>query len=111
MIVVSILLAFATEAWWEERIAGNFEVEQLARFYAELEANSARLQRKLDTISAGIVGAGEFIAWIGPQPIVVSADVYRKQWGRFYSIGTLLVLRSAAQDYLATGRSGLFDHE
>ena len=111
MVVVNILLAFATDTWWEEQIARNFEVEQLARVSVELEANSERLQRKLDTISAGIEGAGEFIAWIGPQPIFVSANVYRKQWGRFYSIGTLLVLRSGAQDYLATGRSGLFDHE
>ena len=111
MIVVSILRAFATDSWWEERIARNFEVEQLARVSGEVEANSGRLQRKLDTISAAREGAGEFISWMGPQPIVVSADVYRKKWGKFYSIGTLSALRSAAQDYLATGRSGFFDHE
>jgi len=111
VIVVSILLAFAVDAWWEERIARNFEVEQLVRVSAELEANSERLQRKLNTISAAIEGAGEFISWMGPKPIDVSADVYRKQWGKFYSIGTLSVLRSAAQDYLATGRAGKARHE
>jgi hypothetical protein len=111
VIVVSILLAFAIDAWWEERIARNFEVEQLVRVSAELEANSERLQRKIDTISAAIEGAGDFISWMGPKPIDVSADVYRKQWGKFYSIGTLSVLRSAAQDYLATGRAGKARHE
>ena len=111
MIVVSILLAFAIDAWWDEPIARNFEVEQLARVSAELEANSERLQRKLDTISAAIEGAGEFIAWMGPHSIVVSADVYWKLWGKCYSTGTLSVLRSAVQDYWATGRSELFDHE
>lgn len=111
MIVVSILLAFAIDAWWGGRIARNFEVEQLFRVSAELEANSERLQQKLDTISAAIEGAGEFISWMGPQPIDVSAEVYRRQWGKFYSIGTFSVLRSAAQDYLATGRAGKARHE
>ena len=111
MIVVSILLAFAIDAWQEKRIARNFEVEQLVRVSAELEANSERLQQKLDTISAAIEGAGEFISWMGPQPTDVSAEVYKRQWGKFYSIGTLSVLRSAAQDYLATGRASKARHE
>ena len=94
-----------------ERITRKFEVEQLVRVSAELKANSERLQRKLDTISAAIEGAGEFISWMGPQPVDVSADVYRRQWRKFYSIGTLSLIRSATQDYLATGRAGKARHE
>ena len=110
VIVVSILLAFAIDAWWEERIARSAEIEQLVRVSEELEANSERLQRKIDTISAAIDGAGEFISWMGPHPVDVSADVYFRQWPKFYSIGTFSVLRSAAQDYLAAGQAGKARH-
>ncbi len=110
VIVVSILLAFSIDAWWEERLARSAEIEQLVRVSEEIEANSERIQRKLETISVAIEATAEFISWMGPQPVDVTADVYHSQWNKFFSIGTFSVLRSAVQDYLAAGQTGKARH-
>ena len=71
VIVVSILLAFAIDAWWEDRGAHAAELEQLVRVSQELEANSGRLRRKLETIEYSIEGTEELISWMGPEPVDV----------------------------------------
>jgi hypothetical protein len=45
VIVVSILLAFGLQAWWESRQERIEELETLARVYDELESDLQRLQR------------------------------------------------------------------
>ena len=42
-IVLSILLAFAIDAWWAERLERNAEREELSRLYDELLSNRDRL--------------------------------------------------------------------
>ena len=56
VIVVSILLAFGIDAWWDEQNARRTEREQLVSVALELKANSERLQRKLDVILFSIEG-------------------------------------------------------
>ena len=41
-IVVSILLAFAIDAWWEERLERKEEAEQLVRLHAEFAVMALR---------------------------------------------------------------------
>jgi len=103
VIVISILLAFAIDAWWEERNAREAEFEQLVRVAQELEANTKTLQRKLDVIVTSIEGTEQLISWMGPEPINVPPDVLHGHWPKFFSIGMYSVPRGAAQDYLAAG--------
>ena len=59
-IVASILLAFAINAWWEDKLERDLETQQLSRLRAELEVNVAGLdgfggiERSLET-GIGIV--------------------------------------------------------
>ena len=110
VIVVSILLAFAIDASWEERNARDNELEQLIRVTQELEANTGRLQQKLDVILTSIEGTEEYLSWMGPEPVFVPPDVYHRHWPKFFSIGMYSVLRSAVRDYLATGTAGNTRH-
>jgi hypothetical protein len=110
VIVVSILLAFAIDAWWEERGAHAAELEQLVRVARELESNSGRLRRKLEIIEYSIEGTEELISWMGPEPVDVPPKTFHSHWNKFFSIGMYSVLRSAAQDYLATGAAGNLRH-
>jgi hypothetical protein len=110
VIVVSILLAFAIDAWWEERGARAAELEQLVRVAQELEANSERLRRKLEIIEYSIEGTEELISWMGPEPVDVPAQTFHGHWNKFFSIGMYSVLRGATQDYLATGKTGSLHH-
>ena len=110
VIVVSILLAFAIDAWWEERNARDAELEQLARVAQELDANTQRLQRKLKVVERSIAGTEELISWMGPEPVDVDPEVYHAIWFKFFSIGMYSVLRGAAQEYLANGTAGNTRH-
>ena len=103
VIVISILLAFAIDAWWEERNAREAELEQLVRVTQELEANTEWLQRKLAVIVTSIEGTEELISWMGPEPVNIPPDVFHGHWPKFFSIGMYSIHRGAVQDYLATG--------
>jgi len=103
VIVASILIAFAIDAWWEERQEANAEVLNLARVSAEVEANSERIANKLDTIEGAIEAASTFISWMGPQPTSVERDTLDKHWDTLYGVGFFSLQRSATRDYLAIG--------
>jgi hypothetical protein len=45
-IIVSILLAFGIQAWWEERLERVAEAELLSRLHAEFLANIARIDER-----------------------------------------------------------------
>jgi hypothetical protein len=110
VIVVSILLAFAIDAWWEKRGIHAAELEKLVRVARELESNSERLRKKLEIIEYSIEGTEELISWMGPEPVDVPPKTFHSQWNKFFSIGMYSVLRGATQDFLATGAAGSLRH-
>jgi len=55
-IVGSILLAFAIDAWWDERLERRLEAQQLERLHVELATNIERIDEFL--IGARIVSTG-----------------------------------------------------
>jgi len=104
-IVVSILLAFAIDAWWEDRQETESEIGNLVRVSAELEANSERIQSKLQTIEDSIEATSTFISWMGPQPTILEKEILVEQWDTLYGIGFFSLQRSATRDYLASGQT------
>ena len=104
-IIASILIAFAIDAWWENRQESASEVRDLVRVSAELESNSERIQDKLQTIVASIQATSTFISWMGPEPADIDKETLIEQWDALYAIGFFSLHRSAARDYLARGRT------
>jgi hypothetical protein len=104
VIIASILIAFAIDAWWEDRQDTNSEIRNLVRVSAELETNSERIQIKLQTIEVSIKATSTFISWMGPQPASIERDVLLEQWDSLYGIGFFSLQRSATSDYLASGQ-------
>lgn len=104
-IIASILIAFAIDAWWDNRQESASEVRDLIRVSAELESNSERIQDKLQTIVASIRATSTFISWMGPKPADIDEETLNEQWGTLYGIGFFSLHRSAALDYLARGRT------
>lgn len=103
VIVLSILLAFAIDAWWDERKEENAQLERLVRVAAELQLNSERIQSKIETLQIAINATSEYLSWMGPQPQEIQPQIYNNQWGTMISIGTFSLIRRAAEDFLATG--------
>jgi hypothetical protein len=110
-IVVSILLAFAIDAWWDDRKEQSADREQLARVSLELRANAALIEQKLGTVATAIQATSMFLSWMGPEPEPVPPEVFFEQWTTLYSIGTFALVRSAADDFLAAGQVGLIRNE
>jgi len=103
VIVVSILLAFAVDAWWDERQKRDSEIQQLNRVAAELEINAARIRTKLETLSRARDATSELISWMGPKPTIVSPESFSETFVQMYSIGMFRLVRAASEDYLAAG--------
>lgn len=103
-IIASILIAFAIDAWWENRQETESEIRNLVRVSAELEANSERILGKLKTIEGAIEATSTFISWMGPQPTSVEKELLVEQWDNLYAIGFFSLQRSATRDYLASGQ-------
>ena len=104
-IIASILIAFAIDAWWQDRQETELEIRNLDRVSAELKANSERIQRKLQTIDDSIVATSNFISWMGPQPTILEKEVLIEQWDTLYGIGFFSLQWSATRDYLASGQT------
>ena len=103
VIVLSILLAFSIDAWWEERKVENSQIEQLVRVAAELRLNAQRIQSKIENIEIAISATSEFLSGMGPQPQEIQPQVFHNHWEAMISIGTFSLVRRAAEDFLAGG--------
>ena len=68
VIVVSILLAFAIDAWWEDRQELKAAEDQVSRVLAELRANVGILENQNEYLSFATDGVKEFLARFGPEP-------------------------------------------
>jgi hypothetical protein len=106
-IIASILIAFAIDAWWDDRKESESEIRDLIRVSAELESNSGRIQTKLQTIGFSIEATSTFISWMGPEPANVEKETLIEQWDNLYGIGFFSLQQSATGDYLASGRTDI----
>jgi hypothetical protein len=104
VIVLSILLAFAIDAWWNEWQERNAKIEQLARVSTELVSNAENIHEKLETLAVAIDATSQFISWMGPEPSSVETQVLLDEWDKLYGIGNFTLSKGASQDYLAVGR-------
>ena len=103
VIVFSILLAFAIDAWWDGRQEEDAQIERLARVAAELQSNSERIQSKIETLDVAISATSEILSWMGPEPQEVELQTFMTHWNRMIAIGTFSLIRSATEDFLASG--------
>jgi hypothetical protein len=103
VIVLSILLAFAIDAWWSQRKDDIEGVEQLRRVSAELQLNSEMVGSKIEGLQIAINATSEFLSWMGPQPQAPDTEAVVRQLDVLSDIGTFSLVRRAANDYLAAG--------
>jgi len=103
IIVVSILLAFAIDAWWDDRQQAEEAGLQIERVVAELEANIARLDYQIDRLDVTTIAAKRFLSKFGPEPEPVTKAEVAEMFDQLYSSGTIALNRSASQSFLSSG--------
>jgi len=103
VIVVSILLAFAIDAWWDERQQTEEAVLQVDRVIAELDANIFLLEQQVEDLGVTTDAAKRFLARFGPEPDPVDKTVVGELFNYLFASGTISFNRSASQRFLASG--------
>jgi hypothetical protein len=104
VIVVSILLAFAIDAWWDEREQGNDADDQVSRVLAELNANAKVASGQVKRLDKAIISAKAFLDLLGPEPPATGIDTIASLLERIYSVPTISFERGASNDFLSSGR-------
>jgi len=104
VIVASILLAFAIDAWWDDRQGRQSESNQLLSIAAEVNLNAERIREKLNVLATADDATREFISWMGPEPGLVEQKEFGETFRKMYSIGAFVMLRGASESYLAGDR-------
>jgi len=103
VIVVSILLAFAIDAWWDYRQQAEEAGLQVERVVAELESNVALLEAQISRLDVTTNAAKRFLSKFGPAPAPVEKTEVGELFNELYSSGTIAFNRSASLDFLASG--------
>ena len=103
VIVVSILLAFAIDAWWDDRQQAEEARLQVERVVTELESNIGRLESQIERLEVTTAAAKRFLSKFGPAPGPVTKTEVAELFDELYSSGTIALSRSAAQNFLSTG--------
>jgi len=103
VIVVSILLAFAIDAWWDDRQEEKEAVLQVDRVIAELEAGAVLLEEQIEQLDVTTNAAKRFLAKFGPEPEPVDKTVVGDLFNYLFASGTITFDRSASQQFLASG--------
>ena len=104
VIVVSILLAFAIDAWWDERQeleAAQYQVERVA---TELESNIERLEEQVELLDIAAETARDFLAHFSPSPEPLEKGYVSEVFRGLFASGTLSLNRSASENFLSSGQ-------
>jgi len=105
VIIASILVAFAIDAWWDDRQSRQAEINQLHSVAAELESNVVLIRAKLETLVVADAAAGEMMSWMGPEPRHVEQNELGETFRKMYSIGSFALPRGASERFLAGDRA------
>ncbi len=104
VIVVSILLAFTIDAWWDQQREARDAEDQVARVVAELRANVSILELQDQALDYTTRAAREFLSIMGPDAEPVSPQEIGSMVYRIYGQPTLSLSRSATQNFLSSGQ-------
>jgi len=99
-IVVSILLAFAIDAWWEERKAAEFRYAQLQTLLGEFREAETQLDQQLGSIERSLQGTLTVLALVGPNAPAESSADFRAAVSMSLNVGLSAPQLPTVQDVL-----------
>lgn len=104
VIVISILLAFTIDAWWDGRRDRQEAGDQVARLVAELETSISILESQVEDLGLTAAAAADFHALFGPDPDEVDPEVIGALFAKLFGSSTLSLPHSATSDFLSSGQ-------
>ena len=104
VIVASILLAFAIDAWWDQKREIRDAQDQTARVVAELRANINLLQGQDENLGQSTEAARQLLRLMGPDVEPISTEEVGSLVFRLFGQRTLSLSTSATQNFLSSGQ-------
>lgn len=102
-IVVSILLAFWIDAWWDSRVERQHLVEFLSSFREELIESRQDIERTLE-LSVDVLKTTDQVFLLLADPETVDApDAFPEILGKIYKIHSPVLATGAYEDMLSSG--------
>lgn len=111
LIVVSILIAFALDTWWDDRADRSREEAHLQTLLSEFRATRDRLQLRLNELEGSIEATYEILALTGPSPRSVSSEVLGDLINTSFDVGVFSPQGGAVQALLASGELPLLQSD
>lgn len=105
LIVASILIAFALDAWWDELKERQAQSEQIDTLLSEFETARDTLASLSDYIKGTIQATNELPAMMGPQAKASNSETIFALLERSLNFGATIPDQTALATYLATGNS------
>jgi hypothetical protein len=111
LIVVSIIIAFAVDAWWDELGEKRQEQDHLAALFAEFEVVRQQLDAQLFLVARSRGATEEILRLTGPSPPHVAADSIAGLINDSFNVGVFASAGGALQALLASGGLSLIQSD
>jgi len=112
LIVISILIAFALDAWWNDQLDRKREFNHVQTLLVEFQANRERLKIYLNRVDQSFDATMEVLALMGPSPVEISTNRLADFINESFNVGTFSPHGGAVQAVLASGELSLLqNHE
>jgi len=106
-IVLSILLAFTIDAWWDERKERAEEQEVLASLYVEFEANRDEAASVVEVHEAGISSVAAVMEMSDEEILALSTDEVEQHIRFFANPRTFDAIRGTVDALTSSGKLGI----
>ena len=111
-IVVSILLAFAIDAWWEEKQEEGERAEQRQALLNEFEEARTQLEKQLGWLEIAFEGTAQTLELMGADAGEREVTLARPAIGNSLNVGIAVPQQGTLRQVLAArGGSGIFEGE
>ena len=108
IIVASILVAFAIDAWWDDRQEARQQAKLIVALKLDFETTKARLETSIEYPDSLIARTDSFLQAAGSDEVVPIDSLRHFGGGAFHKIDFEPAL-SAYESAIATGKLGLIE--
>lgn len=105
LIVASILIAFALDAWWDDLKERQAQSEQIETLLSEFETARETLVSLSDYLRGTIQATNELLTMMGPEATASNSETIFALLGRSLNFGASIPDHTALASFLATGNS------
>lgn len=109
-IVVSILLAFWIDAWWDSRVEQHDLVEFLSSFREELIESRQEIEQTLELSVNVLKTTDQVFLLLANEEAVDAPDTLPEVLGRIYKIHNPVLATGAYEDMVSSGNLRLISH-